>query len=283
MKKEAWKPDDKEWLKARKAEWPLIVKSLDMMNVTKKRWYKYHKQLFFTGEFSITEEDRMQFAEPFDVYKLLFDLWYYPDVNVEAYQQIIDEFFNAPRILPYVKAKKFQYARNEIMARYGVVADFDYGHMGGREELMVRVYYPSYDFDDVIEISGEGTDKTELNMAPDPARLLEYVSYGILPLLRGAKVNQYYPGNYLWDHLDFALNKDETRVVDAQSNSYKKFIELLHKLKNPLELSGPDKDYARISEIAQQHRSRFENRDYGPVLMRCWDDIDDLYNALFGS
>lgn len=279
MNKAAWKPDDKAWLKQRKAEWSFIVKRLDRMHITKKRYYKYHKQLFFTGEFSITEEDRLHFAEPFDVYQLLFDLWYYPDVDELAYRQIVDEFLSRP-IMPEIKVKRFDFSRNNFMATTGGVVDSDYGFMGGREECLVNVFFPSYDFDEVIDIGSEGFASAALNLGPHPARLLRYVSYGLLPLLKyGSSVYLRYPGNYLWPHLDFALNKDEKRVVDVESYEYKTFIELLYVLKHPSVLPDLEQENARAAEIAELHKSRFDNREYGPVLMRYWENIDDLYNA----
>ena len=85
-----WKTDDKQWMDERKNEWRYISKNLDIIKdecnaEIKKKHFKYFKNLFFKGEYEISEEDILHFERPIPAL-LLFVIWFYPIKTTEAYK-----------------------------------------------------------------------------------------------------------------------------------------------------------------------------------------------------
>ncbi|MCG7985377.1 MAG: hypothetical protein JAY90_21865 [Candidatus Thiodiazotropha lotti] len=271
MNQQLWQPNDKAWVKQRREEWKKIVKSLDAIGYINKKNYKYHKDYFFKGPSSIDEA--LLPPKVFDSGKLIFKMWYHPVVSLEAYQGI----FNA---CPSERSQEALFKFNSASKRK--IKDEDYGLMGGREKLMIKALFPSYDFDDVTYCERDGVQHGPVHLAPTPGMCLSYVLNALIPMFRVPDVNPYSPGQYLMDHLDHCIDKIDF-TDDAQSGEKERLIEVIHLIKHQSKYPKFQKDRKSIVAVANQLKARFENREFGPILMEYWDHVDDLYEEYLGS
>ncbi|MDY7075922.1 MAG: hypothetical protein SXV54_03260 [Chloroflexota bacterium] len=83
---ELWRPDDPAWMKARKAEWRHVQKSLDVMRLRiSKKDQRHHKELFFFNRVDPgLVAGRMEGGEPFDSAFCFFEMWYHPEVSLQT-------------------------------------------------------------------------------------------------------------------------------------------------------------------------------------------------------
>lgn len=281
--KTLWKPDDKEWMKQRAAEWRCVVKSLDVIRnepnlVIKKRHYKYHKDLFFTGEYTITREDELHFERPFPS-ELLFLLWYYPEKSLESYKRIIDGHMISLKNRLHLESGVLEYSigtRSYFMRIAGNLGfDKEYGFMGGREELITKAFFPSYDYGDTITISDDsGQRSTDIHLGPKPKDMYGYTISGLLPMFEGFDKNRYLPAQYMWDHLDFSMTKYPETLDDL---GVKILVKVLYICKHHEDYRKFPHEKSHVVQFADKLRQRFCNNEFGDALMNYWNDIDALY------
>lgn len=164
MNQELWQPENKDWMKERKEEWIKVQKSLNALSYIERKYYKHHKDYFFYGPEAWRNEDVPTRA--FDQTILLFKMWYHPICTLEEYQKIFNAY---PNFHDQRAIFKFDIAFDAEKA------DPDYGFMGGREELIVKALFPSYDYDDVVYgIQRNGVKYGPIHLAPTPNGVLRY-------------------------------------------------------------------------------------------------------------
>ena len=237
-----------------------IVKSLDAIGHIDKKHYKYHKDYFFKGPSSINEA--LLSPNVFAGGKGVFEMWYHPEISLEAYKEI----FNAhPNERDQEALFKFNRGCNIRLK------DYEYGMMGGREELIVKAMFPSCDYEDVIEFKKNENISWFTHLAPNPSSCLINTTSGILPILLYPNKNRFSPGQYLIDHLDYCIDKLDKPKSDSS------LYRMLHVLKKPNSHEKFQKDSAHVVEIANNLKQRFENEEFGETLMSYWNNIDELY------
>ncbi len=82
---ETWHPDDKAWLKARKAIWKPIKENLEDSGLFKNKRIKFLRRYFMTGQEIDAWEDDV------DDLLLLEKLWFHPDQSDENWQRLLAE------------------------------------------------------------------------------------------------------------------------------------------------------------------------------------------------
>jgi len=281
--KSLWKTDDKEWMAQRKEEWKHVLKSLNVIrdednSEIKKKLFKYHKELFFTGEYNISKEDELNFERPFPS-ELLFLLWYYPDKSLDKYISIIDSYMDGLRNVLYREKKPLEYsigARNYFMSISCKIGfDSDYGFMGGREELLVQALFPSLDYNDTIDIIDEsGNNKAEVHLGPKSEDIYMYAIAPIYAWFKGSPNNKYLPSQYFWRYLDYLLSVNDN-CLNTHAKEVLTFV--LYILKHTDEFKKFPKDTKHVVEFANKLRLQFENNEFGDVLMGYWNNAEKLY------
>lgn len=270
-----WKTDDKAWMNNRKEEWKNVKRSLDAQNAIKKKHYKYHKQLFFFGDLvpHVLNED-MTYFQPFHPgTPLLYMLWYYPVADLTTFRNLIEAHKDAKYINVSETGKTFLFQFPVTRPSRGKY-DRKYGMMGGREELIVRALFPSYNYEDTTV----GYRNSCIHLAPHPKMVLRYIEDSLHPLFGGYNEgsNIFTPGQYLWDHFDHCIDAVRQEVIDARPD---RFYQLLYIIKHWESWGRFPRDDERVVAIAEKLRARFDNREFGATLMDYWDNIDALYAA----
>jgi hypothetical protein len=282
-----WKTSDKEWLSARKKEWPNIVKSLKTLDGrVKTKYHKYHKELFLEGTVTINENEKELAYGPAEAFereifgyaRIVFNMWYHPAAEEEIYREILEEEIsntNGARN----KVKVIENNRRYLMESQSADGfDSEYGMMGGREKLMTRVLFPSDDYSDTRDFGGNGEASEVLHLAPQPSEVRKLVLSGTNPILcdkRGDR-NRFAPGQYLWDALDKSMHKMESGYFD------KYFVRMLYMIKHQEKVKKFAADNPNAVALANHLKCRFDNREFGPALMNCWNNIEDLYKEHCG-
>lgn len=82
--REAWKTDDKVWVKQRREQWKHIKDSLSQIIQLEKRNIKYLKLYYMTGK----EDDRFPMTSYEFMEGLLYELWFHPDHSIENWKQL---------------------------------------------------------------------------------------------------------------------------------------------------------------------------------------------------
>ena len=264
----AWKPDDKEFIKARKDEWTKVKHVLSLLKTfISKSLYSQHRELFMTGDIVKTynpDKYLYGYSLSYNDVTLLFQLWYYPVNDLDYFRKLFDNAdivdINASR--SSFNDYLYEPNRNDL--------DPEYGLMGGREESVFRTLYPSRDPEEtkVVEHS------PDLILGPDIRLVVKHIISAYSPRFRGKPVNVNAHGQHIWDYLEYQLDKYELDQLEIEPLLFK----VLHIVKYR-EQSEPKfpVDKKDVVELADNLRKRFENREFTPGLMHIWDNIDDLY------
>ncbi|HEY9052532.1 MAG TPA: hypothetical protein VIQ03_13355, partial [Gammaproteobacteria bacterium] len=92
--------------------------------------------------------------------------------------------------------------------------------------------------------------------------------------------NPFSPGQFLWDSLDNSID----RINKAENeNMFKYFYRMLYMIKYQSKEKKFAGDNKYAVALANKLKTRFDNHEFGPTLMSCWDNIDDLYEEHFGK
>ncbi len=261
MDNSAWRPDDKEWLEQRKAEWRQVQSHLKLFKMYFRGEYlKHHKELFFYGRID-AEVEKVYGDDYFGWALPLFLWWYHPGPTEEAFQGIFDG---------QTEAKALTMSRDYLFLKFPGAAKFDtdYGMFGGREELMVKMLVPSFDPTEerLFVNSWRNNRESKYTLCLHPDLVARYCLNGILPHMLGYRKNPYAPGQYLWDHLCALV---ET-VTDEPS------LNRLRELAVKVLTSETDADFPTDNptavRLAKQLKERYEYRDFSEAMLIVWDE-----------
>lgn len=270
-----WRPDDKEWMAARKAEWRHVVANLNVMNsIVDRKAHKYHKEWFFYGRKhpDLTSDDvgvraRIRVIRGVAPDRLYFRLWYHPEPSLDAFREI-------------VAAEQHLYGRREARDFFFVRFSprhfpVDYGMLGGREELVVKTLFPAMDWRDRLYDGGIG-------FSPD--LIVNICPITTSNLLTGEfLINPYAPGQYLWDHLSYSIQYYEDDLKNDEEQRYDHQMATLNcALRSILEFT-PDRNESTsrlpVVKLGKTLRERFEAKDFHPRLMELWEVEKARYEA----
>jgi hypothetical protein len=255
-----WKPDDKQWMAQRKKDWRQVQLSLDVMRNIKKKYYKYHKELFFTGE--VDQSDDMVFSvkegsEPFDFMIFFYEMWYHPSPSLSVFQEIFDAQ-TLPSTLLRARDILFKFQTQQFSE--------DYGMLGGREELFVKVLLPSNNWQEErwFEHAKKGYP---LCMHPD--LLLKECNRAAQPILHGRIFNPYAPGQYLWDYLSDNFNQVTADLTSTRENT-------LYRVKNFENLKDFPHDNILSVNFARSLKARFDNGEFSQALQDFYAEVESV-------
>ena len=254
----AWNPEDKEWLKQRKAQWLILKKnSLDVNTWFRQKDFKQLRNYFLTGEEDVNN------PLPFDTkgksivkypVPVFIKLWFYPEPSVEDLRELLK-----------------QTTAWDVMDCYSSVGNMsslhfetDYGMMGGREELIIKALYgDSFDEYKSIRLSLIGEDNTT------DAAYANGVSIGSgLPRWLSVGYPVFLPTQYKLEHWYESL--PYRTDLDKRKNT---LIYLMYKVaffKDPLGLAPEDSRYFKVAETL---RDMFENRPMPAYMKDLWKKV----------
>lgn len=116
----AWKKDDREWVKARKAQWAELSKKLKARDevthpLLQNRTTNYWKSYFLSGELASTEHLVSMIGLDINPF---FILWFHPDQSEENLNAIVGRIkqVSVPPVFN-VWAKTVEYFVNEVLGR----------------------------------------------------------------------------------------------------------------------------------------------------------------------
>ncbi len=275
-KVQLWPPvTDPARLAERKAEWRLVKTNLDRMTgYLKKSVHKYHKELFFYG--TMLDERRFYsidydwLSAPFADALPLFQLWYHPGDPAEVYRAIYEQQWQgggleeARRLLFALQATKF--------------AD-GYGMLGGREPYAVKMLLPGLDYKETREFS-ESHGKFSMALPPR-ITCIEWTNGGTYFLHRSMLENPFLPGLYLWEHMNFAVDKywhdveADGRLDRTMAAFHRRFRELLAFNDH----SEPHWDGERAQQRRDELVEKFETGQCCARLQDFWGEAKKAYDA----
>lgn len=268
MDNSAWHPEDKEWLEKRKPEWRQIQRHLKLFKGQFRGEYlKYHKDLYFYGRVDPEIEKEggggyFGWALPF------FICWYHPEPSLENFQAV----FNAQ-----IRGVNLEKTREYLFEVFPSASKFDsqYGMLGGREELMVKMLVPSLDPSKEKDFShkhlnyltGEETIKiTKYSLCLVPDLIARYCLNGILPPLLGFSSNPYAPGQYLWDHLCALVDSVNDESSLKRLRELARIVLTIHEDKN-----FPNDDPTAVA-LAKRLISGYNKREFSEAMLTIWDE-----------
>ena len=253
----AWNPDDKEWLKQRKAQWLILKKnSLDVNTWFRQKDFKQLRNYYLTGEEDVNNalpfytKGKSNIKYPVPVF---IKLWFYPEPSVEDLRALLQQ-------TPTTDVR-------DCYSSVGSMASLhfktDYGMMGGREELIIKALYgDSFDEYKSIWLSLIGEDKTDIAYANNVTFASE------LPRWLSVGYPVYVPTQYMLEHwcesLPYRTNLDEREDM---------LIWFMYKVaffKDPLGLAPEDSRYFKVAETL---RDMFENRPMPAYMKDLWKKV----------
>ncbi len=285
---DAWRPDDKEWLAERKKEWRQVSKNLDLIHDKNgklpKRLRKHHKELFFYGK--IYQEVVTGDPSPFGFCQLFYLMWYFPEPSEDVFR----EFCGASP----AKGHQLKKAR-DMLLDYSYLGKGDYGLLGGREELFVKVLIPPLDCKVELVFQPNG----EVLQGLWPIRIFEACVFGTKNMLNTRKTNSrpnpYTIGQYLWDQMDYAFDHyyDQLSTIDKYGRNFFLFgeperrqpskvsylFELLDMILDFDERERAPRDNPVAVALRERLLSRFNSRGFSPRLMAIWDEAKAHYES----
>jgi hypothetical protein len=269
MNENLWKTDDPDWMAQREKEWAHVKANLDKMDlVIPRRSQRFHKELFFKGTLDpilsdVTAMMRANIEAPFNGYLPLFRMWYLPEVSLEAFKNIFEEE-NSLLSRGRCRSMLFQVFRHNLFST-------SYGMFGGREELLVKTFILGYDYKELIKI---GRKKYSYNYGP--SSILTYCAAHTSGLLASGIMNPYAPGQYLWDNLDYSLDK---YPEEAFKDGYEEKLlrTCLRRILDWGERQDAPKELAHSVSLRKKLLERFEASDFLPALMKFWHEEKQAY------
>lgn len=265
MTQSPWQPDNPEWMAKRKEEWRHVKANLDQMDILiPRRGHKYHKQYFFTGEvdqsvFNYAQRTREGIPDAFPKGTFRFcKFWYHPEPSLENFRELLD-------------AEKESSSWDDL--RYLLFNQFsggnfssDYGMLGGREELLVKLLFPRYDFKDKIEF---GPDDF-FSPSYKPVQMSSSCLGGTLCAIKG-KGNPFSPGQYLWEHFLYSVEKYPERSFKALGTRRKlhRLCAMIIDYDNHEEVN---RDNERGRPLRDKLLAQFESRELPEPLLAYYDE-----------
>ncbi len=185
-----YRPDDKDWLKQRRANWKYIKQSIRKhLAFTRPNEYPGMRDYYITGEMNQTVADNRCTT--------LFELWLHPDQSEARWQGLWQELLNrySGTATP---GRSFKKSREEFFrAALRSPCDPEFGVFGGMEERLLAFFLPIERYtDDTFTIENR---PQRLCYFPNPKELYTFFFYGNYTFLTEADENIFYPFQYLID------------------------------------------------------------------------------------
>lgn len=269
MNKNFWKPDDPVWMAEREQEWAQVKANLDKMDpVFPKSSQRFHKQLFFEGTLDPILSDsptmmRENIKPPWDGCLAMFRMWYLPEKNLDYFKEI---FFEEPDIT------SLSHARGLFMNRFHLgLFPTEYGMFGGREELIVKTYFPGLDYKEEIE---QGRRKFTYSF--DPRGTLFYCVDHTSAVLASSSVNPFSPGQYLWEHMSYNFDHYPDECFREEKDE-PRLRRCLRKVLDWNDRPDAPKERANAVELRNTLFEKFESEDFPAPLLRYWKEEKSAY------
>ena len=294
-----WHPHDKAWMARRKEEWRAVKASLDVLSASwepfKRKYHKYHKELFFHGTLNgecfeeLFRADSLQGSlvtgdKAFLGDLPLFKIWYHPAPEALDLGALREEFLSyGNRHLTYVDFMRYYWGNGAKAC--GRMYDPNYGMMGGREALWIRLCAPSLDY------CVKDRDGFTLGVTPENA---EYYGghHTAIEICKDARFVAYAPGQYLWDHLSYAaehyphllfmqtVSLAKGPVLKERIGARDTFLAVLAE-----GLSFPDRTDASIRRpttiaLVERLLKGYERKEFSDGLLALWDEAKERMQEL---
>lgn len=260
-----WRPDDAAWLAQRKAEWGLIKRNLDRMTLRiSKRAQQVHKEFFFYGSLPEPRPWGWQGGDAFDNALPLFEIWYHPALTEEVVREIYKKQVT-PDGLVRAREFLFLFPQDEFATAYGM--------LGGREHAAVKLLFPGLDWKEERIFPKWGL-RYALSQHPYVLCMSCLGSTGLL--LSRKNCNPFAPGQYLWDHLDFAF---EHYKSDFEEFSLRHLNWVLWLIADFDVRETAPRDHPPAAALRERLFQRFVARGFGPVLMSYWDKVRTAFES----
>jgi hypothetical protein len=295
-----WHPDDKLWLKARKEQWKQVKKSLDIItkhhDEPKRKYHKYHQELFLYGTINsevknthLKRKDENDYLytghDAFEHVLPIFQLWYHPDPASLDLKAFIQPYLNCGT-MKNLREILFKFYYNAGAMWHRPMFSSETGMMDGRESLMVKLLCPGHDFNKpVIEVADPNRAHGQ-GECFHPGMLEHWLgAHSFIELFQDARFIPYAPGQYLWDHFSYALERYPDLVFKpgggVSHEEKKNFV--LNLIVVILDfVNRTDKSRNRPSTIAfvENVMSKYEQKTFSDAMLKLWDEAKQNYQSL---
>ena len=305
-KSKIWNVDDKDWYAHRLSEWEKVKFNLEILcNYRgsnkfsprfKKSYISKHKKLFLSGDETVCDpaEDLDVFAKPKPLPFLnmiqFFQLWYHPQPELLDINEIRKKL---------IKAGSFEIARENFFTHFFAtgcnpnhIFDPVYGFMAGRENLFIELFVPEFDFQIRLG-STENNNGWAAALTPYET-YIECYYHSILELRKDFLYVPNAPGQYLWDHLSFAMDKYHDRIFESTPTAHDNKVTEGDMVKDNLRVliaeilsfeNRQDLSNQRIStqKFAHNMIQKYESKSFSEPMLQLWDDSKnnlEKYKAL---
>lgn len=296
-----WHPKDPAWMAERKRQWLRVKQALDVLSARyppfKRKFHKYHKELFFFGTLNPECRDPLLMDRPIDGFLAtgheafngalpLFKIWYHPEPKALDLEAMREEKLRSGSFAT-MGARFFNYWWGDISGCGERMYTPDEGMMGGREALCVQFLYPRLDYRDEIPVPDRGWSEP---LCPHPGSVeLWCQCHTQVELCRDARFVPYAPGQYLWEHMSYAVERypellfrerhgDTSTPVSTERRDW-----FLSAIAEVLAFEArTDASRRRPSTIALVERlmSKYDRKDFTPAMLALWDEAKQRVGEL---
>lgn len=285
---DAWHPDEKSWLNQRKKEWRQVSKNLDLIHDQNgklpKRLRKYHKELFFYG--TIFKETRTADPSPFGSSQLFYLMWYFPEPSEEIFREFCGAY--------PAKGGELKRAR-QLLLDYSHLGKGEYGLLGGREELFVKVLVPELDCNQKLVFHPNSEELSEVSPWTIFSSCIAAGRYLLSSWPMEKWSNPYLVGQYLWDQFDYAFEHYYDQISICNELGENRFLfgvpkkrrpgsihylfEVLRMVLDFDEREDAPRDNPAARALRERLLTRFESRGFSPRLMSIWNEVKAHYES----
>ena len=299
MSETFWYPEDKQWMKERKEKWRAVKQNLDVIShgytPLKRKYHKYHKELFLTGVVNDEAKNIFQGVEyttgneVFDHVLPLFEVWYHPQPEQLDFNKLLLSYIQRARMNNLREALFRNFYRTSCDNALKMFSSAT-GMMNGREMMVVKLVCPGYDFKELVSDTINPNQTYGQSVCAHPKIIETYLKHGTsIELTSDARFIPYAPGQYLWDHFSFALEQYPDMVFDPSSTN-KTYDELKRQVLELIALilafdKRTDKSRYRPSTIAMVERliGQYENKSFSDAMLTLWDEAKQNLNDLLAT
>jgi len=280
----------------------------------KKKYHRYHQNLFFYGQKVMDgetlhmdrsrgyvparddpyiDEARFVGGRPFFRVLPFFEIWYHPRPELLDLDVLRVSWLEHCSLSGMWKqAQKLLFVTGKNGRRF----DSKYGAMGGRERLIVELCCPGLDFnkqffypglEDKINPKFLKQEKDYLQPCPRPKELVHRCLHDTCWELVNDKV--YCPntaGQYFWDHLSYALEKypDETLGGEGpwgfpwvdNKNRRRAVLMTIWCVLDFESRMDPVRNRPVTIEMVDRLIGRYERKEFSPTLMSLWEEAKGI-------
>lgn len=284
-----WFPENKEWMNARKELWKTIKYNLDLLSKStpiKRSYHKYHKELFFYGtinkevwgdwDFDIDPTDiphhELSGLYPFWAMLPVFRIWYHPVPEALDLDKLRNEFRRAGSL---DSARERYFREFNGIGGGGLGASYlpDYGMMGGREALVVQFLCPGLDYKQ--ELPGiRRPEHTSMPCSNPIDTYWECRGSTTIELCQDVRFRPYAPGQYLWDHLSYALEHYQDKIYTPTGNDDLKegLLIVIAEILDFDSRTDPSRNRPSTIDMVERLTQKYERKEFGDVMLAHWDE-----------